>query len=214
MPFLKPMKKHTLPELNFTYDALEPFLDKETVEIHHDKHHAGYVAGANTAEEALENARKNGDFSKIKAIGKELAFHVSGHVLHSLFWHNLSPANESGKPSDELMKKIIEVFDSFEIFKKEFSAAATQVEGSGWAALALRKIDQSLVVIQIEKHQDLVQQGCAILMVCDVWEHAYYLKYQNRRAEWIEAFWNIVNWDKVSKRFASASHCQTNVFNH
>jgi len=148
--------------------------------------------------------RENEDFSSLKSITKELTFHVSGHQLHSLFWKNLAPVKNTGKISPALASKIIEDFGNFEIFKKEFTAAGIQVEGAGWAILSFRKCDNTLVVTQIEKHQDLMQSQLVPLLVCDLWEHACYLKYQNRRPEWMEAFWNIVNWKEVSKRFEEA----------
>lgn len=195
---------YALPPLPFAFTALEPFMDAKTVELHYSKHHAAYVAGANAAQEKLSALRASGDFTGVKAILKELAFHVSGHQLHTLFWENLAPSAASGSPSSPLAEAITKHFGSFEIFQKEFSAAATQVEGSGWAMLSLRKSDNALVVTQVEKHQDLAQWGLVPLLVLDVWEHAYYLQYQNRRPDFVGAFWNIINWSAVSERYEKA----------
>ncbi len=193
---------YTLSPLSYAYDALEPVYDAQTVTLHHTKHHQAYVDGANAAQKKLEEMRISGDFSNFKAVAKALAFNVAGHQLHSLFWENLAPENKTGTMSDALESKIIADFGSVETFKKEFSAAAVQTEASGWAMLSLRESDNTLVVTQIEKHQDLNQAQLKPLLVCDVWEHAYYLKYQNRRVEWVENFWKIVNWDVVSVRFS------------
>lgn len=194
---------YTLPSLPYAYSALEPVYDEMTVTLHHTKHHQAYVDGANAAQNKLEEMRASGDFSNFKAVAKALAFNVAGHQLHALFWENLAPEDQTGTMSSDLEAKIIADFGSVEIFKKEFSAAAVQTEASGWAMLSLRESDNTLVVTQIEKHQDLNQAQLKPLLVCDVWEHAYYLKYQNRRAEWVENFWKIVNWNTVSKRLSS-----------
>lgn len=194
---------YTLPPLSYAYNALEPIYDEATLTLHHTKHHQGYVDGANAAQKKLEEMRISEDFSNFKAIAKALAFNVAGHQLHALFWENLAPENQTGNISVELESKIIKDFGSINILKKEFSAAAIQTEGSGWAMLSIRESDNTLVVTQIEKHQDLNQAQLKPLLVCDVWEHAYYLKYQNRRAEWVENFWKIVNWNTVSTRFSS-----------
>jgi Fe-Mn family superoxide dismutase len=201
------MSHFSLPELDYAKNALEPYLDEETLTLHHDKHHASYVAGANAAYEKLQAARKSGDYSMTKHYSKELAFHLSGHVLHTLFWHNLAPSDSQGEISSSLEAKLVAEFGSVDNFQKEFTAATVQVEGSGWGALIYREIDDTLAIMQIEKHQDLAQQGYHLLLVCDVWEHAYYLKYQNKRPEWLEAFWNIVNWSEVSSRFEKAENC-------
>jgi superoxide dismutase, Fe-Mn family len=195
---------YTLPALPYALDALEPYYDQATLELHYGKHHKAYVDGANASEAKLQEMRTSGDFSNMKAVSKNLAFNVSGHILHSLFWENMTPADSSGNPSEDLLAKIIEDFGSFETFQKEFSASSIQVEGSGWGILGYRKMDAKLVVLQAEKHQDLTQWGTDPLLVCDVWEHAYYLKFQNRRPEWLESFWKIVNWEKVSHRFSLA----------
>lgn len=199
---------HKLPDLPYAYDALEPYYDEQTVRIHHDKHHQGYVDGLNKAEDSLEKARESGDYSGIRALEKAAAFNGSGHILHTLFWQSMcSPSTAQGKPSGHLAEAIDKDFGSFEKFKAHFSAATREVEGSGWGILAYRPMDGKLVVLQAEKHQNLTQWGVIPILVCDVWEHAYYLKYQNRRAEWVEAFWNIVDWAAAGERFCEVAGC-------
>lgn len=195
--------KHELPPLPYAYNALEPYYDEETVRLHHDKHHAAYVAGWNKAEEALEEARAKGDYALIQNWERQLAFHSSGATLHALFWENMAP-NAGGDPKGELAGQIEADFGSIENFKKQFSAAAAAVEGSGWAMLGWNPDVKKLYIGQIENHQKLYMTGIRPLLVCDVWEHAYYLKYQNRRPDWIEAWWHLVNWPDVERRFAAA----------
>lgn len=191
--------KHMLPELPYAYNALEPHYDEATLKLHHGKHHQAYVDGLNKAEEKLSEARVSLDFSLIKHWEREVAFHGSGHLLHSLFWSNMSP-NGGGEPTGLLLEDLISNFGSFEAFKKQFSAAAAAVEGSGWALLVHSKEFKGLRILTIEKHQDVSLIGSIPLLTVDVWEHAYYLKYQNRRADWIAAWWNVVNWDDVQNR--------------
>lgn len=192
---------HELPPLDYPYDALEPHMDEQTLHLHHDIHHAGYVAGLNNAEAKLAEARKSGDLAMVKHWSRELAFHGSGHILHNIFWKNMGP-NGGGEPKGALADAIKRDFGSFEAFKSHFIAAANQVEGSGWAILGCDcKHGNKLTILQAEKHQNLTQWGITPLLVCDVWEHTYYLKYQNRRPEWTKAFFNIINWDDVAARF-------------
>lgn len=190
---------YELPKLNYEFWDLEPHIDAQTLELHYSKHHASYVAGLNNATSAIKEARVSGDFSKMKALKKELAFHWAGHVLHSLYWENMTP--KSTNLSEELSSKINETFGSFETLEKEFKASTAVVEGSGWGALV--EINGELEILTVEKHQDLVIPGAKILLICDVWEHAYYLKYQNRRPDYINAFWNVINWEIVSERYAN-----------
>lgn len=191
--------KHVLPELPYAYNALDPHYDEATLKLHHGKHHQAYVDGLNKAEEKLSESRATLDFSLIKHWEREVAFHGSGHLLHSLFWSNMSP-NGGGEPTGLLMEDISSNFGSFEAFKKQFSAAAAAVEGSGWALLVHSKEFKGLRILTIEKHQDVSLIGGIPLLTVDVWEHAYYLKYQNRRADWIAAWWNVVNWDDVQNK--------------
>ncbi|KOA21489.1 superoxide dismutase [Clostridium homopropionicum DSM 5847] len=192
----------TLPQLPYSYNALEPYYDEETVKIHHDKHHQAYVDGLNKAETKLKEARESGDFALIKHWERELAFNGAGHILHTLFWENM--IGNGSQPSGKILEKITENFGDIETFKKQFSAAAAAVEGSGWCVLVWIPKFEKLEILQVEKHQDLTIWGSVPLLILDVWEHAYYLKYQNRRADFISAWWNIVNWDVVNERYLVA----------
>jgi len=194
---------HELPKLPYDYNALEPYYSEETLRLHHDKHHASYVNGLNAAEKKLAGMLKAGDFSEAKPVCKELAYHGSGHILHSIFWTNMKPGG-GGEPSGELAGYIDKNFGSFEAFKGFFLAAANGIEGSGWGILAYRGMDDALVVLQAEKHQDLTQWGVTPIMVVDVWEHAYYLMHQNKRPDWTKSYIeNLVNWEDVEKRLAA-----------
>jgi Fe-Mn family superoxide dismutase len=196
---------HKLPDLPYGYDALEPYIDEQTMRLHHDIHHAGYVKGLNTAEAKLEEARASGDYALIKHWSRDAAFHGSGHLLHSIFWPNMIAASEAkAAPTGSLAEAIDRSFGSFEAFKAQFIAASNAVEGSGWGILAYRPADESLVILTAEKHQNLTQWGVSPLLVLDVWEHAYYLKYQNRRGEYVSNFFNIINWSDVADRFEKA----------
>jgi Fe-Mn family superoxide dismutase len=196
---------HKLPDLPYAYDALEPYIDEQTMRLHHDIHHAGYVNGLNNAEAKLGEARAAGDFALVKHWSREAAFHGSGHLLHSIFWPNMLAASQAKPaPSGALSKAIDSSFGSFDAFKAQFIAASNAVEGSGWGILAYRPADDSLVVLTAEKHQNLTQWGVIPLLVLDVWEHAYYLKYQNRRGEYVSNFFNIINWDDVAARYDKA----------
>lgn len=199
--------KYELPPLPYAYDALEPYIDEQTMRLHHDKHHLAYVNGLNNALDKLEQARASGDLGLVKHWSREAAFHGSGHLLHSIFWPNMAPAGNGGggEPSGELTAQITRDFGSFAAFKAHFSAAANQVEGSGWALLVWEPSARQLEVLQAEKHQNLTQWGVRPLLVLDVWEHAYYLKYQNNRGAYVEAWWNVVNWADVADRFKAAS---------
>ena len=199
-------KFYALPKLPYEYKDLAPHMSEEQLRIHHQKHHQAYVNGANTILERLDKARKEGVDVDIKATLKELSFNIGGHLLHSLFWGNLAPTGKGGggKPSGSLADAINKEFGSFERFKKEFTGAAVSVEGSGWAALTLCKQTRRLIIMQIEKHNTNVIPTFRILMILDVFEHAYYLDYKNERAKFVDAFWNIVNWKEVNKRLEDA----------
>ncbi|HOD36834.1 MAG TPA: superoxide dismutase [Syntrophales bacterium] len=198
---------YTLPKLPYGYNSLEPYISREQLQIHHEKHHQAYVSGANAIFERLDKARKEGVDLDMKAILKELSFHIGGHLLHTLFWGNLAPAAKSSPgPSGILATAIDKEFGSFERFKKEFSQAAVSVEGSGWAALSFCMLTNRPLIMQIEKHNVNVYPMFRILLVLDLWEHAYYLDYKNLRAKFVEAFWNIVNWDEVGRRFEEMLH--------
>ncbi len=191
----------TLPELPYAYDALEPYYDKETVELHHSKHHQGYVTGINNALEKLEAARESGDMAAVKALSKEVAFHGSGDMLHTLFWQCMKPQG-GGEPDGKLDEQVKKDFGSYDAFKKQFIAAANQVQGSGWAILGWHPLLEKLLILQCENHENLTVQGIVPLLVLDVWEHAYYLKFQNRRPEWTANFLDhLVNWDFVASQY-------------
>ena len=195
---------HELPPLPYGYDALEPHYDEATLRLHHDKHHAAYVKGLNAAEERLATMLKSEDFAAVQSVCPALAFHGSGHILHSIFWSNIKPGG-GAEPKGELGEAIAKQFGSAESFTKLFLAATNAVEGSGWGVLAYRPTDDALVVLQAEKHQNLTQWGVIPLLVLDVWEHAYYLNYQNERPRWTAAFMeHLVNWDNVAERFRAA----------
>lgn len=196
------MEKYTLPELPYDYSALEPQISKEVLMLHHTKHHQAYVNGANALLEKIEEARKNNTELDYKSVAKSLSFNVAGHILHSLFWQNMS-AEKSGDndASGEILKTIEAEFGSFDRFKKEFSETAKSVEGSGWAVLAYDKNEKRLLIMQIEKHNLNLLPEYKVLLCLDVWEHAYYLDYKNDRAKFVDSWWNIVNWKEVNKRF-------------
>lgn len=191
---------HELPPLPYDYDALEPHIDEQTMRLHHDKHHLGYVNGLNKAEQKLAEARESGDFASVKHWERELAFHGAGHFLHCVFWENMGP-NGGGEPSGALADAINAKFGSFDAFMKQFKAAGGAVEGSGWVLLVKNNSTGDLEILTAEKHQNLTQWVVTPLLVCDVWEHAYYLKYQNQRGAYLEAFANVINWEDVAKRF-------------
>jgi Fe-Mn family superoxide dismutase len=193
--------EYALPPL--PYKSLEPVIDDATLALHHDKHHAGYVKGANAALEALAKAREAGDFALVKHWERELAFHGSGHALHALYWTSLWPGGR-GEPSAELARAIEASFGSKEKMLAQFAAATKAVEASGWGVLAWEPLGRRLVVLQAERHQDLTVWGCVPILVCDVWEHAYYLKYQNNRGAYVDTVMGIVDWQSASARFAAA----------
>jgi Fe-Mn family superoxide dismutase len=194
-------KFYALPQLPYRYDELQPYVSQEQLTLHHQKHHQAYVTGANAILERLDKARKEGADFDVKATLKELSFHIGGHLLHSLFWANLAPAAKGGgKPTGTLGTAIEKEFASLDRFKREFSLAAISVEGSGWAALSFCRQTDRPIIMQIEKHNTNVYPMFTILMVIDVWEHAYYLDYKNERAKFVDAFWNVVNWDEVNRR--------------
>jgi len=196
------MKEYTLPNLPYAYDALEPYIDKQTVTLHHDKHHQAYVNGLNATLKGLSDARAKGDYSAIKALTRDLAFHGSGVVLHNLYWEGLCPATQSKEPAKgPFIDQVNGDFGSLKAMKAELSAMAKAVEGSGWAVLAWEPLGERLLVMQAENHQKLTIWGVRPLFVIDVWEHAYYLKYQNRRAEYVDNIWNVVNWAEVERKF-------------
>jgi Fe-Mn family superoxide dismutase len=196
---------YTLPDLPYDYSALEPHLSAQILELHHDKHHAAYVAGANDTLDQLTELRANGGGGALlNALEKNLAFHVSGHALHSLFWQNMSP-DGGGQPDGALGERITQDFGGFDAFRKQLTDAAMGVQGSGWGSLSYEPLGDRLVVTQIYDHQTNTPTAATPLLVLDMWEHAFYLQYKNVKGDWVNAFWNIVNWADVAQRYADVT---------
>ncbi len=204
------MPKYALPELPYAHNALEPHVKKEILELHHGKHHAAYVTNANATLDKLDEARTKGDFAAIPAMERALAFNVAGHVLHSIFWKNMKP-NGGGTPTGALADQITKDFGSFDNFKKQLNAASSTVFGSGWGALVWEPVLGRLITTQIYDHQSNFTVGGTPVMVVDAWEHAWYLQYQNRKAEFFDALWNVWNWDDIAARLAEAQKHQMNL---
>jgi len=204
------MPAYTLPELPYSPGALEPHYSGEIVALHHDKHHAAYVKGANDTLEQLATAREAGDFSAINMLTRSFAFHLSGHVLHSIFWTNMSP-DGGGRPEGDLAAAIDECFGGFDVMQAQLTAATVNVQGIGWGALAWEPMTKRLVVEQIHDHQGNVGAGTVPLLVIDSWEHAYYLQYKNVKADFVKAFWKITNWVDVAARFEVARSVPSSV---
>ncbi len=208
---MEKIRTFTLPKLPYDYNALAPYMSEAQLRLHHDKHHQKYVNDANALLKNIDENMKEPtkldywiSFGYIKALAKELAFNVGGHMLHSIFWENMAPAGKGGggPPGGAIADVINKEFGSFDAFKKVFSAAATSTEGSGWAALAMHQCIERPFIMQIEKHNVNLFPNFQILMAIDVWEHAYYVDYKNERPKFVEAFWNIINWDRVNKNLA------------
>ncbi len=196
---------YSLPSLPYAYNALEPYISEQQLTIHHQKHHQAYVTAANQILEKLDKARKENSEIDMRATLKALSFNIGGHLLHSLYWGNMAPPGKGGgKPGGLLADMIEKEFGSFERFGKEMNDTALTVEGSGWAALTLCRQTNRLIPMQIEKHNVHVYPMFRILFVIDVFEHAYYIDYKNNRGEYLEKFWNIVNWDEVNRRLENA----------
>jgi Fe-Mn family superoxide dismutase len=194
---------YTLPELPYDYSALAPHISGTIMELHHSKHHQAYVTGANTALEQLAFARESGDLSAVNKLEKDLAFNLGGHINHSVFWENLS-SDGGGSPEGELAAAIDDSFGSLDAFRAHFTATALGVQGSGWAVLAWDSVGERPVVFQLFDQQGNAPLGVTPLLQLDVWEHAYYLDYRNVRADYVKAFWEIVNWPDVQRRFLAA----------
>lgn len=197
------MADYILPELGYDYGALAPSISGAIMELHHSKHHQAYVTGANAAVAGLAAARDSGDLGNVNKLEKDLAFNLGGHVNHSIFWTNMSP-NGGDKPTGELTSALEDNFGSFDKFTAHFTAAALGVQGSGWAALVWDSIGQQLLIQQFFDQQSNFAAGTVPVLMLDVWEHAYYLDYKNVRADYVKAFWNIVDWENVQKRFETA----------
>jgi Fe-Mn family superoxide dismutase len=200
-------KEYTLAPLPYPADALEPHIDAQTMTLHHDKHHASYVKGLNDALAKLAEARKGGKDSpglaEIRGATDALSFHGSGHTLHTIFWNSMKKAG-GGEPKGAIATAIAQDFGNFAAFQAQFSQASKTVQGSGWGILAWEPLSGRLIVLATEKHQNQTMYGCVPLLVLDVWEHAYYLKYQNNRGGYVDAFWNVINWENVDSRLALA----------
>ena len=190
---------YELPELAYGYDALEPHVSRELLEMHHDAHHAAYVKGANETLEKLEDARRDSEFEHIGQLEKSLAFNVAGHVLHSLLWKNITPG-ASGEPAGEVAAALKQDFGGFAAFKEQLTAAAASIQGSGWGALSWEPLGKRLLVEQVYDHQGNTGNATVPILVVDMWEHAYYLDYHHKKAAWLEAFWQLVNWTDVAER--------------
>jgi Fe-Mn family superoxide dismutase len=190
--------EYRLPPLPYDYSALEPLYDEKTLRIHHDRHHAAYVKGLDKTLQKLETAREANDYSSIQSLCGQLAFHGSGHVLHTLFWHSMSPGTPQVPPG--LAAALTRSFGSVPKAQSQFAAATKAVEGSGWGVLVYEPVADRLLVLQYEKHQNLTICNTVPLLVCDVWEHAYYLQYQNNRSNWVDSFMKLADWPFAAAR--------------
>jgi Fe-Mn family superoxide dismutase len=197
------MSRYSLPDLPYDYGALEPHVSGRIMELHHGKHHAAHVRSANAALDRLEEARGREDFTRTSALEQALAFNLSGHLLHAIFWQNLSPRG-GGRPEGELARAIARAFGSFERFKWEFDETAGSITGSGWAALVWEPLGAQLLITHIRDNHPSLSLGAVPLMVVDAWEHAYYLQYTSMRGEFFEALWSLWNWPDISARFEAA----------
>ena len=202
------MAIYTLPELPYDYAALAPHIAAEIMELHHSKHHAADVAGANAALDAMAEARATGAFGTIPMLEKNLAFNLGGHVNHSIFWTNMSP-DGGDKPTGALASAIDDQFGSFDAFVGHFTATAMTIQGSGWSILAWDALGKKLVIVQLYDQQGNVPLGLTPLLMLDMWEHAFYLQYKNVKADYVKAWWNVVNWANVQDRFAAAQSVAT-----
>ncbi|WP_441251654.1 superoxide dismutase [Kitasatospora sp. McL0602] len=198
------MGTYSLPDLPYDYSALERAMSAEILELHHSKHHAAYVKGANDTLDQLAEAREKEQYGHLVGLEKTYAFHLSGHVLHSIFWENLSP-DGGDRPDGALGEALDEHLGGFDAFRKQLTAATTGVQGSGWGVLAWEPLGQRLIVEQVYDHHGNVGMGTTPLLVFDAWEHAYYLQYRNVRPDYVTKLWSVVNWDDVSARFAAAT---------
>ena len=203
MPYIIP-GMHRLPPLPYPYNALEPVIGEETLRIHHDRHHKSYVDGLNKAEMYLVEARKTNDMEYIKYWENELAFNGSGHILHSIYWTVMAPLGAGGQPGPRTVSHVNQYFGSMDAMKNQFMEATKKVEASGWGILTWQPAWGRLEILQCEKHQNLTQWSGIPILVCDVWEHAYYLDYQNKRADYVDAWWQLINWNEVERRLTAA----------
>lgn len=190
------------PSLPYNENFLEPFMDSETLHLHYTFHHGGAVIAANTDMKKIKEALDSNNLETIDFWTKKLSFHFSSHVLHSIFWTNLS--NKATVPYGDLLKKIEKSFGSYDKLKTYIATTSKNIDGNGWGILAYQPYSDSLVVLECENHEKLTQWGAIPLLVIDVWEHAYYLKYRNKRTDFVDALFNILNWDNVADRLNQA----------
>ena len=202
---------YTLPDLDYDYSALAPSIAPEIMELHHSKHHAAYVAGANTALEKLAEARETGNFAAINKLEKDLAFHLGGHINHSVFWKNMSP-DGGGRPEGDLGAALDEFFGSFDGFQKQFNETAMGIQGSGWSMLVWDTLGQRLNINQLFDQQGNLPVGQLPVLQLDMWEHAFYLQYKNVKGDYVKAWWNVVNWADVTERFTKAQQASSGLF--
>jgi len=195
--------RYTLPELDYDFGALEPHISGKIMELHHGKHHAGYVKNTNLTITLLEEARATEDVTRLAALEQTLAFNLSGHVLHSILWKNMKPKG-GDRPDGALASAIDKNFGSFEKFQRQLTEIASIIMGSGWAALIWEPIGDRLLATQIHDHQSNLIPGGVPLMVIDAWEHAYYLQYRNQKTAFFDAAWHLWNWEDVADRYAAA----------
>lgn len=200
------MSKYELPKLPYALNALEPVISEEIMNLHYNKHHAGYVNNLNKAVEQYAEAEKNNEISKMVELGAAIKFNGGGHINHSIFWTNLAPKGQGGgQPQGKLADALKHTFGSFDQFKEFLSAKAAALQGSGWAWLGLRKDTKHLEIATCDNQDPLVTKGLIPLLGIDVWEHAYYLQYKNVRPDYIKAIWDIINWKNVEERYTSAT---------
>ncbi len=202
---------YTLPDLDYDYSALAPSIAPEIMELHHSKHHAAYVAGANTALEKLAEARETGNFAAINKLEKDLAFHLGGHINHSVFWKNMSP-DGGGRPDGDLGAALDEFFGSFDGFQKQFNETAMGIQGSGWSMLVWDTLGQRLNINQLFDQQGNLPVGQLPVLQLDMWEHAFYLQYKNVKGDYVKAWWDVVNWADVADRLAKARAASVGLF--
>jgi len=197
------MAPYVLPDLPYDYGALEPHISGKIMELHHDKHHATYVKGLNTALEQLAEARDENSFGSVGGLQKTLSFNLGGHINHSAFWANLSP-DGGHQPDGALATALNEDFGSFDKFRAHFEANANAIQGSGWSILAYDTLGQRLNIVQLYDQQGNVPLGQVPIVLLDMWEHAFYLQYLNVKADYVKAWWNVVNWADAQQRYATA----------
>ena len=202
---------YTLPELDYDYSALEPHISAQIMELHYSKHHQAYVTGANTALDKLAEAREKGDFAAINKLSKDLAFHLGGHINHSVFWKNMSP-DGGGEPTGDVSAAIDEFFGSFPAFQAQFNEVANGIQGSGWSMLVWDTLGERLNINQLFDQQGNLPAGQLPILQLDMWEHAFYLQYKNVKGDYVKAWWNVVDWANVEQRLAAARGASKGLF--